>query len=124
MPSSLIQRHKTIQDVQESFKFHFSLVIHRTESKHYQAMHYRISLLCRVPKALGKDYYALSKSFAECGTQQRTLGKILVSKAGFAECPFSGTRQNLCRVPKMHSAKKSDRDGGRPLTAASPSAKW
>ena len=56
------------------------------------------------------------------GTRQKTLGETLVGKAGFAECLLSDTRQRFCRVPKMHSAKKSERDGGRPLTAASPSA--
>jgi hypothetical protein len=37
MPSFFILA-QTFQDVQESFKFHFSLVIHRAKSKYIQAM--------------------------------------------------------------------------------------
>ena len=74
-------------------------------------LHYWIQVLCRVPEALGKGYIALGKAFAECGTRQSTHGKKLIGKALFAECILSGTRQRLCRVPRKHSAKKSDRHG-------------
>ena len=60
--------------------------------------HYRILVLRRVQAALGK-------SFAECRTRQRALGKEFVGKEFFAECHLSGTRQSLCRVPCQHSAK-------------------
>jgi len=76
-----------------------------------KACHYWIQVICRVPEALGKGYIALGKAFAECGTRQSTHGKKLIGKALFAECILSGTRQRLCRVPRKHSAKKSDRHG-------------
>ena len=77
--------------------------------------HYWIQVLCRVPKALGKGQIALGKAFTECGTRQRTHGKNLIGKALFAECLLSGTRQRLCREPRGHSAKKSDRHGAGPV---------
>ena len=83
--------------------------IMREEIMH--ARHYWIQVLCRVPEVLGKGYIALGKAFAECGTWQSTHGKKLIGKALFAECILSGTRQRLCRVPRKHSAKKSDRHG-------------
>ena len=78
-------------------------------------MHYWIQVLCRVPEALGKGQIALGKAFAECGTRQRTHSKKLIGKDRFAECLLSGTRQRLCRVPRGHSAKKSDRHGDVPV---------
>jgi hypothetical protein len=40
-------------------------------------------------------------------TQQRTLGEILVGKAGFAECPFSRTRyKSFAECPKCTRPKK------------------
>jgi len=79
------------------------------------AYHYWIQVLCRVPEALGKGYIVLGKAFAECGTRQRTYGKKFNGKDLFAECLLSGTRQRLCRVPRGHSAKKSDRHGAGPV---------
>ena len=58
---------------------------------------------------------ALGKAFAECGTRQRTYGKKLIGKYLFAECLLSSTRQRLCREPRGHSAKKSDRHGAGPV---------
>jgi hypothetical protein len=46
-----------------------------------------------VPEALGEALKTLGKDFAECDTRQRRLGKQCISKAFFAECFFSGTRQ-------------------------------
>ena len=66
-------------------------------------------------EVLGKGQIVLGKAFAECGTRQRTHGKKLIGKALFAECLLSGTRQRLCRVPRGHSAKKSDRHGAGPV---------
>ena len=77
--------------------------------------HYWIQVLCRVPEALGKGQIALGKAFAECGTRQRTHSKKLIGKALFAECRLSGTRQRLCREPRGHSAKKSDRHSAGPM---------
>ena len=77
--------------------------------------HYWIQVLCRVPEALGKGQIALGKAFAECDTRQRTHGKKLIGKALFVECLLSGTRQRLCRVPRRHSAKKSNRHGAGPV---------
>ena len=84
--------------------------------------HYWIQVLCRVPEALGKGQIALGKIFAGCGTRQRTHGKKLISKTLFAKCILSGTRQRLCRVPRGHSAKKSDRHGAGPVDGHLPSA--
>ena len=74
-----------------------------------------IRVPCRVPDALGKGPIALDKVFAECGTRQRTLGKKLVGKDLFAEYLLSDTRQRLCRMPRGHSAKKSDHHGASPV---------
>jgi len=62
--------------------------------------HYRTGLVCQVSNTLGKDPFALSKGFAECGTRQTALGKKSDGEGIFAECLFSGTRQSLCRVSK------------------------
>ena len=78
-------------------------------------IHDWIQVLCQVPEALGKGQITLGKAFAECGTRQRIHGKKLISKALFAECILSDTRQRLCRVPRGHSAKKSDRYGAEPV---------
>ena len=39
------------------------------------------------------------------------MAKKLIGKVLFAECLLSGTRQRLCREPRGHSAKKSNRHG-------------
>jgi len=64
-----------------------------------------------VPEALGKGQIAPGKSFAECGTRQRTHGKKLIGKDRFAECLLSGTRQRKATVTTP-----------APLTVALPSA--
>jgi hypothetical protein len=64
-----------------------------------------------VPEALGEALKTLGKVFAECYTQQRRLGKQCIGKAFFAECFFSGTRQNSLSSASEHSAKKSGRYG-------------
>jgi hypothetical protein len=62
--------------------------------------------ICRVPEALGKSTKPLGKEFAERGSRQRPLGKFSVGKGGFAESPFSGARQTICREQTGPSAKK------------------
>ena len=74
-------------------------------------IHYWTQALCRVPNALGKGYFALSKAFVEGSTRQRASGKKSVGKEFFVERLLSGTRQSLRRVQSRHSAKKSDRHG-------------
>ena len=48
--------------------------------------HYWISLVCRVLQTLGKALKTPSKGFAECSTQQTTLGYCLLDNGVFAEC--------------------------------------
>jgi hypothetical protein len=55
--------------------------------------HYRKQLLCRVSEALGKDWKALGKGFAECDTWQRKLGELYIGNNFFAEYFLSNTRQ-------------------------------
>jgi hypothetical protein len=61
--------------------------------------HYWNRTLCLVSRTLGKRPKTLGKPFAECHTRQSGDGKKSNDKADFAECPFSDTRQSLCRVP-------------------------
>jgi hypothetical protein len=70
-------------------------------------VHYRNRVLCRVSKTLEKNYFTLGKSFAECNTRQRTLGKDFIGKRFFVECFFSDTRQRLCRVSKNIRQRKT-----------------
>ena len=75
-----------------------------------------------MPEALDKAVETLGKGFAECRTRQRRLGKQCISKAFFAECFFSGTRQRGLPSARGHSAKKSNRYGdGVTETASLPS---
>jgi hypothetical protein len=53
-----------------------------------------------VPEALGKALKTLGKGFAECGTQQRRLGKQCIGKAFFAEYFFRALDKDVCRVAK------------------------
>jgi hypothetical protein len=72
-------------------------------------IHYRNQSLRRVPEALGEALKTLGKVFADCYTRQERLGKQCIGKAFFAECFFSGTRQNSLPSASEHSTKKSDR---------------
>jgi hypothetical protein len=63
--------------------------------------HYRKRVLCRVPEALGKALKTLDKSFAECGTRQRRLGKQCIGKAFFAEYFFSADCQGALGKEKQ-----------------------
>jgi hypothetical protein len=69
-------------------------------------VHYRTRLICRVPRALGKDVKALGKNFAESPTRQRALGEAGVGKGYFAESFSSGSRQNVYREPKAALGKE------------------
>ena len=81
------------------------LCIELTSLLNVDSLHYWRRALCRVPVALGKGSFALSKAFAECNTRQRASVESPFGKGCFAECQISGTRQRLCRVPWGHSAK-------------------
>ena len=56
--------------------------------------HYGKQAVCRVSGTLDKGPNTLGKAFAECNIRQTTLGKQTDGEATFAECLFSGTRQN------------------------------
>jgi hypothetical protein len=79
--------------------------------------HYRSRPLCRVLEALGKARKTLGKVFAECNTQQRTLGELYIGNDLFAEYFLSDTRQRISRVPfgtrqrKVAVTAPSDGDG-------------
>ena len=75
-------------------------------AKIQDTVHYRISLLCRVPQTLGKALNTLGKCFAECSTRHTAHGDCLLGKGVFAECFSSSTWQTLCRVSRRPSAKK------------------
>ena len=64
--------------------------------------HYWNSVLCRLPKAVGKDPKTGGKSFADCfthGSRQRTRGKEFIGKETFATCQEKSSRQSLCHLP-------------------------
>jgi len=63
--------------------------------------HYWNSVLCRLPKAVGKG-------FVDCftrGSRQRTRGKEFIGKETFATCQEENSRQSLCHLPVWQSAK-------------------
>ena len=62
-------------------------------------------------KAHGKALYAHGKGFAVCRTRQIAHGIQTSAKASFAVCHLSGTRQSLCRVPKLTHGKKAENLG-------------
>jgi len=59
----------------------------------------------------GKALKAHGKGFAVCRTRQRAHGKQASAKPAFAVCNFSGTRQSLCRVPRVTHGKISRATG-------------
>ena len=71
-------------------------------------MHYWNSVLCQLPKAVGKDPKTCGKGFADCftrGSRQRTRGKEFVAKEPFATCQEKSSRQSLYHLPIWQSAK-------------------
>ena len=74
--------------------------------KFIRRRHYRTQLLCRVSQTLGKGYFTLGKSFAECNTRQRTLGELYIGNDLFVEYFLSDTRQR-----KVTVTAPSDGDG-------------
>jgi len=70
--------------------------------------HYWNSVLCRLPKAVGKGPKTGGKGFADCFTRssrQRTRGKEFIGKEAFATCQEESSRQSLCHLPVWQSAK-------------------
>jgi hypothetical protein len=66
------------------------------------------TLFARVSETLDKGLFALNKTFIECYTRQRTLGKHFIDKWFFAEYIF-GHSANTLPSMKKHLAKKSTR---------------
>jgi hypothetical protein len=89
----------------------FYHLLDASDEKLHGHTHYRKRVLCRVPEALGKALKTLGKTFVECHTRQRRLGKQCIGKAFFAEYFFWGTRQRGLPSAREHSAKKSSRYG-------------
>jgi len=77
-----------------------------------------------VSQTLGKAPIALGKRFAECGTWQTPHDDSYDGEEGFAKYLFSGTRQNLCRVPKCSWQNKVRGLAKLPVTGTLPSARW
>ena len=71
------------------------------------SIHYRIPVLCRELRTLGKWANTLGKHFAEIRSRQRNAGKQATGKGSFAE---SRSRENCSRAHGVHlSANYSSR---------------
>jgi len=66
------------------------------------------TVLCRLPKAIGKGPKTDGKGFADCFTRssrQKTPDKDSIGKETFATCQEKSSRQSLCHLPVWQSAK-------------------
>ena len=67
----------------------------------------------RRPKDIAPAVTTGDCCFAVCRTRKRAHGIQTSAKATFAVCHLSGTRQSLCRVPKLTHDKKKSRKPGK-----------
>jgi hypothetical protein len=71
--------------------------------------HYRTQLLCPVLQALSKAWKTLDELFAECDSQQRSLGKLYIDNGLFVEYFLLGTIECYLVLGKEKSPSRPKR---------------